>query len=653
MNLHHGVRSLCFFVMLLAAHRSSAQIVYPCDHRYGAVASWSQCTDVLVPSTRYDAELWGFKYNLALTVFDSPFSITVTTDKSECSQTGRLSWEVYFQIDRWVNPDGWEYPKDYKYYSEKDYPYIPDYFLKEWTEVGQHYFPDVTVGAVKPYKYPNHGQQLYDLSGGRYGYNWQNGRSGEIDVVSDLIVYHREWVKQISGRYPSCFSYRMGEIGVRYAMEKWFIAGRNSAFNASGKSRTSYGVSKITGKYLGYPDRFNYTADEAICQPSSTRYWDCWNTKLSSQAFETRIEGIAYCESVLEKTLENHGWYNDFTHWHDTCKDDLEVFFASQRFAIGDAFVFTGGYGECMQHRFLRDSVDNITTRWEGNTCIIEVHESNWIGGLPIEVFSIPLSVQVDLSGTALAGNDITSNDSPGIRKIAPNLFSVDVPFTAQGNFLPVHIAPTTTPHYLDFVRPNFLSITAADRILTVETDKPVRLALFWTKRDEPEYETVILCRCNDLATKHVIDFNDTALLTYGGKRSWTDVETGDIYIGAITETKQSTLSNVYHYGEEYVSVESPSLPLRFTLSQNYPNPFNSSTTLRYEIPEEERVAIRVYSILGQEIRTLLDETVPPGVHTAIWDGRDDRGGDVSSGVYICSVQAGGKNMVRKLVLMK
>ena len=86
----------------------SAQSIIPCDHRYGTIASWSQCTDVLVPDSRYRTELWGFKYNLALTVFDSPFSVATTTDKSECAETGRLSWEVYFQNDRWMKPDDYD-----------------------------------------------------------------------------------------------------------------------------------------------------------------------------------------------------------------------------------------------------------------------------------------------------------------------------------------------------------------------------------------------------------------------------------------------------------------------------------------------------------------------------------------------------------------
>ena len=646
---------LCIWLcrIILFPISAGAQKVYPCDHRYGAVASWSQCTDVLVPDSRYDAELWAFKYNLALTVFDSPYSVLVTTDKAECFLTGRLSWEVYFQIDRWVKPDDYEYPEDYPYYGNSKYPFIPDYFMEEWTEVGKHYFPMVKIGYPKHLRYPNHGQELYDISNGEYGYDWESNIAGFIDVLSDLVENHRDLVKAITGCYPSCLSYRFGKTGARYAMKEWFLAGRNSVFYVGSKSRTAYGQSKITGLYLGNPNGFIFNHENALCQPSSSRYWDSWQNPYSQPYFKTRDEALSHCETLLMNTIENRGWYNDFTHWHTTTGDDLDVFFASQRRVIGNSDVFTGGYGECMQHLFLRDSVESISTHWEGEVCVIEVHVNGLPEKLPLSTFSIPLSVQIDLSETELAGKNIGSGESPGIRKLGQDMYSVDVPFDREEGFRMVRLEETKAPDYLDFELPAIVFITAEDKFLTVKTNIPTRLALFWAPQGAPEYAVKILFRSNNLQTVHRIDFNDPAVLNYSGDMTWENVVNGDIYIGAITGTKQSVLADVYHYGDTRVSVESAAVPHLISLSTNYPNPFNFSTSLQFEIPEEMRVTLRIYSILGQKIKTLVNSIVLPGKHTVTWDGTDDSCIPVSSGIYIMRLNAEENIATCRMLLMK
>ena len=87
----------------------------------------------------------------------------------------------------------------------------------------------------------------------------------------------------------------------------------------------------------------------------------------------------------------NGGWYNDFTHWHKTSNDDLDVFFASQRNTIGQYDVFTGGYGDVMQHLFLRDAVKSISTSWSGTTCAIEVHADDYLEKLPLHNLEVNL----------------------------------------------------------------------------------------------------------------------------------------------------------------------------------------------------------------------------------------------------------------------
>jgi hypothetical protein len=90
-----------------------------------------------------------------------------------------------------------------------------------------------------------------------------------------------------------------------------------------------------------------------------------------------------------------------------------------------------------------------------------------------------------------------------------------------------------------------------------------------------------------------------------------------------------------------------------YALGQNYPNPFNPETQIVYGLPEAGRVRLTVYNALGQAVRTLVDEARGPGRHAVRWDGRDEAGRAVSSGVYLYRIQAGGFEAVRRMVLLK
>ncbi len=95
-------------------------------------------------------------------------------------------------------------------------------------------------------------------------------------------------------------------------------------------------------------------------------------------------------------------------------------------------------------------------------------------------------------------------------------------------------------------------------------------------------------------------------------------------------------------------------LPLVYALEPNYPNPFNPQTQIRFRLPVEGPVALRLYDVLGQKIRTLVEGELRAGVHQAAWDGRDDQGRSVSSGVYFYVLEAGVQfRQVRKLMLLR
>jgi len=96
-------------------------------------------------------------------------------------------------------------------------------------------------------------------------------------------------------------------------------------------------------------------------------------------------------------------------------------------------------------------------------------------------------------------------------------------------------------------------------------------------------------------------------------------------------------------------------VPGEFHLYQNRPNPFNDGTLIAYTLSnvEPQRVTLRVFNVLGQEVRTLVDGHQRAGLHLVRWDGRDHQGLPVASGIYFCELRAGGERQSGKLVLLR
>jgi len=94
-------------------------------------------------------------------------------------------------------------------------------------------------------------------------------------------------------------------------------------------------------------------------------------------------------------------------------------------------------------------------------------------------------------------------------------------------------------------------------------------------------------------------------------------------------------------------------VPKAYGLTQNYPNPFNPSTTVRYDMKEKGLVTVKVYSVAGQLVRTLVSEMKEPGSYTAVWDGKNSLGADAASGIYFCKMETAGFSATKKMVLLR
>jgi len=145
---------------------------------------------------------------------------------------------------------------------------------------------------------------------------------------------------------------------------------------------------------------------------------------------------------------------------------------------------------------------------------------------------------------------------------------------------------------------------------------------------------------------------------------SWTAVNTGlpSTTVYALTVNGSNLFAGTAGNGvwrrplsEMVTGVEDDfsQVPVGFTLEQNYPNPFNPTTTIRYQLPKATQVVLKIYSIFGQEVRMLVNARQPAGVNAVVWDGRDESGKEVSSGIYIYRLQTGESIQSRKMSFVR
>ena len=145
-----------------------------------------------------------------------------------------------------------------------------------------------------------------------------------------------------------------------------------------------------------------------------------------------------------------------------------------------------------------------------------------------------------------------------------------------------------------------------------------------------------------------IADFSQNSGVT------WDQLNTGAL-------TAANNAINLTYYGSGDISFSigiddenNYNLPKGFTLHPNYPNPFNLVTTISFSTTESTgNTEIYIYNLKGQKIKTLVNEVIPAGNHTTIWNGKDEFGKDVSPGVYFYKLQTDRYSKVKKMTLLK
>ena len=124
--------------------------------------------------------------------------------------------------------------------------------------------------------------------------------------------------------------------------------------------------------------------------------------------------------------------------------------------------------------------------------------------------------------------------------------------------------------------------------------------------------------------------------------------DTTNYYSATTDASGYFSISNIFTDLAEQQNI----VPSDFIVLRNYPNPFNPSTIIYYELPKSENIEIKIYDILGREVRTLYNNFHKAGTYTLNWDGRNNWNSPVAAGVYFCRLKTNDQFKVHKLVLL-
>jgi hypothetical protein len=153
------------------------------------------------------------------------------------------------------------------------------------------------------------------------------------------------------------------------------------------------------------------------------------------------------------------------------------------------------------------------------------------------------------------------------------------------------------------------------------------------------------------------IEASQSANLTITVDFTGSDIVADSIYHGSIIVTSnapgQATIPVTARAGAVGVDEPSSGLPTEFSLSQNYPNPFNPNTSISFAVPRKSHVDLSIYDITGARVANLMNSELEPGTYRVNFDGRNESGMILSSGVYFYKLRTDEKTITRKMVFMK
>ncbi|MDP7716341.1 MAG: T9SS type A sorting domain-containing protein, partial [Candidatus Marinimicrobia bacterium] len=284
-------------------------------------------------------------------------------------------------------------------------------------------------------------------------------------------------------------------------------------------------------------------------------------------------------------------------------------------------------------------TIDGLeATTWADENVSVVTEACYWVNGV------VPMSFNMGLLGAV-----------------------IDAPFETEPSNVECASAVNQPPGSFSLLTP-----AEGDTIMITPDNIGSSQLFAWTSSVDPngspvEYEVCIniqapfdqWCDDNGSGTSDFVSLADMAgyidsLMQAGASNGALDI-TWTVYASdGQAETEASNGPRALHIDAGYaLGINDDLLPGVFALHQNYPNPFNPVTTIRFDVPKESHVQMDVYNILGQRIRTLVNGTMQPGFHSVSWNGTNDMGKPLASGMYIYRIHSSEFTAVKKLVLMK
>jgi len=299
---------------------------------------------------------------------------------------------------------------------------------------------------------------------------------------------------------------------------------------------------------------------------------------------------------------------------------------------IDDAAYYFNGSGYATVNSIPAWSGVFVNVLKSGVNALVEYHETGAVPARPYIEQTPPLASAShwNLRLTLTAGDFVDDGNLLGVRADAAegvDRYDLSEPPPAPaGVRLAFKLPGADVPLRRCDFRPAFNDGATWDLVIAQAVDR--KLAVSGLDQVPGDLDVKLI-----LASGNVIDLRESGEVTLPN-----DVESARLVVGT----------------PGFASGETESvLPKEYALDQNFPNPFNPNTRIRFALPAETQLRLTVFNVLGQKVRQLADGIYPAGTHDIVWDGKNDQGTRVGSGMYFYRFESDVFNQTRKMLLIK
>lgn len=177
------------------------------------------------------------------------------------------------------------------------------------------------------------------------------------------------------------------------------------------------------------------------------------------------------------------------------------------------------------------------------------------------------------------------------------------------------------------------------------------RVEINWVTESEENNARFLIYRNDEVIA--MIDGAGTTTEPHNYSYCDTDIVPGMTYVYKLGDVSYANELVIHDEYAVTVTISENDIPQAFALNSNYPNPFNPSTMIPFAITSNENVSLNIYDMNGKLVITLINENMTAGYHEILWDGKDNTGNAVNSGMYISKLVAGEHSDSRKMLMVK